>query len=451
MASPGAARTNAGSPMVIEEPGADVTIRWRPLLHHVVVRRLRSFLARRFHGKRPQWLADAYERFEFANVFLVVPTFIALWLAPRHFYRRLPQIVDGKHALYVTPIKYISYALVVTAPAVLWVYPMLPGSHGARELLEENVPPTAMHWIASKEDWIVQALLLIFALAAPLWIVPLNAILDMMRSFMTAARKNASDVQTVYELSKPAPHHTIFWIAVAGHLYGNIDCKRYWWGLCYFGVTSFLMLHVVAVAAVASSLAFSLLLPKVSFPLWLPAVVLVPFLMVPALLGEVLIIRPYVELLRATQKRISLEIHIDDIEVVRLIVDLLIAQLTDLQRLQAYSDNFGRDELPTTPERKKGIDDDTEIRQGEIVDASLAFEYAWRRLVRFWRIQDFDARKKSNDFQDAIVVGRSAACAIRLRLGLLEDWTNAVKVPAPVSHRIRGVASQLRAVIIEPA
>lgn len=424
---------------------------WRPLLHHVLVRRITSFLVRRFQGKTPRWVEDTYERFEVLNVLLVIPTFIAVWLGPRHFFRRLPQIVDGKHVLYVTPIKYLSYALIVTAPAVLWVYPMLVGAHGAHDLLDETIPPGLMRWIASKEEWIVWALLLMFGFAAPIWIVPLNSILGATRAFVTEIRKNANDVQTVYELSKPVPHHTVYDVAVAGHLYGNTDWRRFASGLCYFGVTAFLMLHVVALAGVVSALAFSILLSKVTFALWLPTIVLVPFLFVPALLGEVLIIRPYIELLRAAQKKVSLRIHIDDIEEVRFLVDLFIAQLNDLKRLQTYSDNFGCDGLPTTPERKRGIDEDAQTRMREIRDTNRAFQDASRRLSRFWWMQDFDARKNPAEFQKALVLGRSEACATRLRLALLEEAAAAVRVPAGVSGRITIVVSRLRNAIVMPS
>jgi hypothetical protein len=417
---------------------------WRPLFHHVLVRRITSILARRFHGRTPRWAEDLYERFEFLNVFLAVPTFIAVWLCPHHFFRRLPQVVDGKHVLYVTPIKYLSYALLVTAPAVLWLYPLLPGRKAAHELLDENISPGLMHWITSKEEWIVWALLLLFSLAAPLWIVPLNGILGATRVLITDARKNANDLPSLYEFSKPIPHHTVYDVAVAGHLYGNTDWALFTWALCYFGVTAFLMLHVVAVAALASAFLFALFTSKLTFTIVLPAIVLIPFFLGPALLGQVLIIRPYVELLRATQKRVSQAIIIDDIEEVRFIVDLLIAQLIDLKRLQTYSDNFGQDELPTTPERKRGIDDDTQIRLREIRDTNRAFEGASRRLVRFWWMEDIDARRRSADFKEALALGRLEACEKRLRLASLEKSLAEVRVPAGVSGWISICVSRLR-------
>lgn len=60
----------------------------------------------RWHRRWPHWAKDLYGLISYVNFVELIPTLSAIALAPRHFFRRLPQILAGKSRIYQTPIKF---------------------------------------------------------------------------------------------------------------------------------------------------------------------------------------------------------------------------------------------------------------------------------------------------------------------------------------------------------
>jgi hypothetical protein len=60
----------------------------------------------RWHRRWPHWAKDLYGLLSYVNFIELLPTILAIALAPRHFFRRLPQILAGKRRMYQTPIKF---------------------------------------------------------------------------------------------------------------------------------------------------------------------------------------------------------------------------------------------------------------------------------------------------------------------------------------------------------
>lgn len=63
---------------------------------------------RRTFGRSPHWLRDVYGLLSYVNFLELIPTLAAIGLAPRHFFRRLPQILTGSHTHYTTPVKFFA-------------------------------------------------------------------------------------------------------------------------------------------------------------------------------------------------------------------------------------------------------------------------------------------------------------------------------------------------------
>jgi hypothetical protein len=423
----------------------------RPLLHHVIARRMAGLKRHLFRGSTPKWVEDVYNFVEYVNFLRLAPTFVGLLVAPRHFFRRFPQIHKGQTSLYVTPVTYLWYSLLFTVAMAFIVYPNVPGVEHLYRFSHDYIPEWATHWLVLWGEYLAFLSLLLFCFFSPLWIVPTSWMLLGIYRFTDSAFRNAGDLQTSYEMSKPVPDHTLFFVPFSREVYQHIDRTRFAWGLFYFGITSFLMLHVVGIAVVASFYGFTFFVSRMSGMQYLPAFMLIPFLLLPATLGKRLLVQPYVELLRAAQRTPSTQIQFADLENIKFTVDLLVAGLVDLTEIEAHQSKFGIDRYPKSQERKDYLEEQRKERIGDIHGAALEFGTALSRLWIFWRTQDFDLRNERCAIRSEFIAARQRACQRELQLPKVKELLGQTSVNKETAALIQSSISKLEARLIMPS
>jgi hypothetical protein len=86
-----------------------------------VLQRISRFRRRIFGGSTPHWFKDGLSVLGFVNVLDLMPTLLATTLSPRHFYKRVPQIVANKRTWYKTPIKFLSSGVALIVLLLLFL------------------------------------------------------------------------------------------------------------------------------------------------------------------------------------------------------------------------------------------------------------------------------------------------------------------------------------------
>ena len=424
--------------------------KFKPLVYHVVVRRLARIKRRIFREKIARWMGDLAEIVEDVfdsvsqrlNSFRLLPAFLALWLAPRHFF----QATASKPTR--APL-FICHAGVLPHPSdglngcdPFFRHPRVPATAELGSSFKHYIPAWLTQAIA--EERLAGFLLLIFCFATPLWIVPLSAVMFGVRQFIRWALGNDSDLQSTSELSKPTHDDPVFLVPLSRHAYDLLDWKRYIWALCYFGLFGFLMLHLVGgVAFVSYSAAKYWMFSELHK--YVPVKVLVLLLVMPVLFAETLIVRPYAEALRSARKIPTKEMHLVDCEEVRFAVSLLIAELADLARLNGSLADFGKDRYPATSKKKAKIEREREKRLVEISKTTRDLLLGWSNLRGLWRMQEFDLRDASPALQEVFFAQRSEIFSQTVELDKLQDMVTRANLDPVDASRIACVNRELRA------
>jgi hypothetical protein len=431
---------------------------WKPTPYHRLVRRIARLKRYWFGAPAPTYLEDVFDiverlnLFEFLerlNFFLLVPTFIAIWSAPRHFFRRLPNIKDRKIPLYATPAKYFWYSLLFTVLMAFLVYPHLPGSEYVGHYLDGYVPEWVTNWfvIVPAEQRRACLLLLLFCALSPLWMVPTSWILlqghrliAFLWFFCIPNFVMVHGQKVKMQAFRFSP--TLFSVPLNPlEVYRHVDRSNFHCGLFYFGITSFLMFHVVGMAVIASYYGFVFFISNYEvLAIWpeaflyvTPMVALVLCILVPMALGRRLLVEPYVELIRWTQRTPFFKIQRNDIEEMQLAFDNLRAGLEVLPRR-------------TIPTITSPLFPDKEISKEQMDcvyrDALVA---ALSRLLSLWKIQDFDLRNSSN--RATFLTARQQACRATFPLERIKELVNERTLDDRTTCVIQCVLSQLNAVL----
>lgn len=335
--------------------------------------------------------------------------------------------------------------MLLTVAIAFFVYPRLPQTAAVGSFFGHYTPMWLRGLAAGEEKRIAEVFLLIFCFATPLWIVPLSTIAFAGRRYMTHEQKTASDVQTSYEFSKPTHSHPVFLVPLSRQAYELLDRKRYIWALCYFGLFGFLALHLLVIATFASLAGLKYLMSLYKEIGYLPSFMLVPFVAIPVIFAEKLIVRPYSEILRCARKIPTKEMHLVDCENIRFAVALLIVQLADLVQLNDYLAEFGRDTSPATEERKASIEHEREKRLVEISETTHHLIAGWSNLKEVWRIQEFDLHEAPPDLQTAFFAQRSEIILQTVELDKLEDLLLRANIEPSHSLHITRFICELRA------
>jgi hypothetical protein len=252
-----------------------------------------------FHGKTPDWASDAYKLIKYVNLLELIPTFGAFLTAPVHFFRRLPLIRRGKKRWYKTPLAFLALMVVAAYSAVELRHP-----HALLDLLRFFVQWMREHGhygiltLRSGIEFLVRhqrpatyLFLLLICFLSPIWILPpclfLAGITWLIEEFRDRRRERifirASDLNPYVML-----------IPLDPRVYWRLQWSAFAWGLFYFGLYALFVL-VIFVDNIAQGP------PHFFFRVGgLGVVLLFSYYVSLATLIQLLLIRPYAALLRAT-------------------------------------------------------------------------------------------------------------------------------------------------------
>jgi hypothetical protein len=88
-----------------------------------ILQRVSRLRRRLFSNSTPHWFKDALPLVSYINVVDLLPTLFAITLAPQHFYKRLPQYVQSKRTWFKTPIKFFTSSITLIVAALLVLAP----------------------------------------------------------------------------------------------------------------------------------------------------------------------------------------------------------------------------------------------------------------------------------------------------------------------------------------
>ena len=233
-----------------------------------------SRLKRRLLGKTtPHWFKDGTALIGYVNIVGLAPTLLAIAFAPRHFFERLPGYLTSKFTWVKTPLKFLTSS--TSSLAVLYLL---------------TVPADIVQGAGLKAEDVAKVFLCV-ALLSPL-LAPLACgfLYFLLRVFSIMP-------QVKVDRSLRAG----FLIPLSPLSYFHVRPKRYFWSIFYYGVYFCIALYAIMFTF--------------EFGMWLIAQLPSPdpggstaavgvftssaFLLV-ALVGYLLLIVPYIELLRAS-------------------------------------------------------------------------------------------------------------------------------------------------------
>jgi hypothetical protein len=86
-----------------------------------ILQQISRFRRRIFGIGSPHWFNDGISLISYINILDLVPTLLAITLAPWHFYTRLPQYVVTKNTWFKTPLKFFTSGVTLIAAMLLLV------------------------------------------------------------------------------------------------------------------------------------------------------------------------------------------------------------------------------------------------------------------------------------------------------------------------------------------
>lgn len=240
--------------------------------------------AGRWYQKWPHWSKDLTSLISYINFLGLVPTILSLALVPRHFFRRLPLILQQKKPLFRTPIAFFVNGSIL-------FYLLFSLRHKEFAGYAEGLGLVAQMLVLIPITPIAMALL-----AIVLWcIYQLPGLIPTRNPF-------------------PRPNPYPLYSAVSFQVYRNLDWPRYFWGLFYISiyfVTSWQFAMLTAGYAYRLNL---YLLDTFSTNRGIvEVIIIIVSLVCVAGITHLLVFRPYGEMLRASLKQPLKNIFLADI------------------------------------------------------------------------------------------------------------------------------------------
>lgn len=226
---------------------------------------------RRGFSRLPHWVKDAYDLVSYVNFVELVPTIVAIAIAPRHFFRRLPRTLEGKCPHYKTPIKFFANF----AALFLMLFFLRHGD------LKNVMSQANALW----------ALLLVIPLTPPAMII-----LGIISWGLYQAPRLAPNGDAF-----PATNHGPFKLLIDPRTYFRLDWRRFFWGLFYIGIYFLAAWQIVQVLIAANFLAVVYLVDAMGEGHFIPkAITILLGIAMVAFCIHGLVLHPYMELLRAS-------------------------------------------------------------------------------------------------------------------------------------------------------
>jgi hypothetical protein len=393
-------------------------------LIYKIIRLLRRLPRRLFGRRAPKFVGDVYDFIKYANWIELIPTAAAIVVCPHHFYRRLTRTLDKK-GVFLDPLHFAFNGLSVLITGVFFLYPRLAAHEFVRSLL--NRLPGALlagaeHLTKLKMGFVIVT----FALLTPIWIVPVSVLIYALLALLS--RLLQSDIVTDKGRSQrlESLDHELLLVPLALDVYRRLDKKRFGWSVCYYGVTAFVLIQVVAVVYTFGAYGFTGVMRQV------PGNISAALLLGPTVIAEALLIRPYIELLRASCVVPPIQFHRAAYMEIKVRSEILLGDLTDLSKLpEGRSRKKARWWLPSG--------DDGSFR-ANLIDSILSSADQLRSEIYSaaskMKVQEFDFRHLDESWLSTLRRERAQAFQDALGLDNLERAAKDPEVPDEVEQKI---------------
>lgn len=385
-----------------------------------LVRRLRRWRRALIRRGAPKYAFDTLEHLRFVSVLRLLLTAAVLLQNPRHFFRRLPRLLKAEKPLYLNPLEFLVAAIPFSLTLVLFYVSVRHPAGGINYWLSQLSRARAILYLGA------------FAALLPVWVIPLCLIVPAIMRLHEAAMQG--DLVDIGNPARPTGKHPWFRIPVAWETYRRLRLGAYLHGLAYCAGVSFLVAEVVGLLGMA---VFEIL--KSLRGGFYPAPLITPLIMLPALVAEISLIRPYVELLRAAGHIPTRLFHACDFEPASLTLEHLRLRNDAAKRHKAFWENEMR-------EGRHQVDYEA-IRQEllERVESSadrLAQEC--RDLDRMVRFQDVQYATTGSAWRRLLAEERRAALVESLPPPVLEELASDEELPRAARPRVTAALASVR-------
>jgi hypothetical protein len=181
-----------------------------------------SRVRRRILGSTtPHWVKDSLPLLGYVNVIDLLPTLLAITLAPRHFYMRLPQYTKSKRSWFKTPLKFFTSGVTLIVTLLFILAP------DALKLANIDDRTVAARYVA--------VICLASPIAIPIFCLALRFLLGM-----------ASAIPNV---SIPKSLKSNLLIPVSPRTYARLRLASFSWSIFYYGIYFFIASQVVQLFA----------------------------------------------------------------------------------------------------------------------------------------------------------------------------------------------------------
>ncbi|MEM9645561.1 MAG: hypothetical protein AAF989_11270 [Planctomycetota bacterium] len=270
--------------------------------------RLSGTIRRKFSGL-PHWVHDIYGLLSYVNFVELLPTVAAIAMAPRHFFRRLPQTMAGQRSHFQTPVKFFANFAALFL-AVFFV------RHGDwTQLSEEGI-----------SFWYLAALipmtpLAMYGLGIVSWVL-----------YQVPRLSPNGD-------AFPPPNGGAFKLLLNPVTYLNLDPVKFLWGLFYISVYFVAVWQLVQVLVALDFLGVVYLVNALGDGhIAVKGIMILMGLAIVALSVHGFVLHPYMELLRAALRRPTVNVFESDVHQVRQMVREFLALPKDHDALDAHAD-----------------------------------------------------------------------------------------------------------------
>ena len=228
----------------------------------------------RWYRKWPHWSRDLTSLISYINFLGLIPTILSLALVPRHFFRRLPLVLQQKKPQFRTPVAFFVNGSVLFYLAFSLRHKEFAGYAEGLELVAQML-----------------VLIPITPIAMALLALVLWCIYQLPRLIPT---------QTAFPQPNPYP----LFSALSFQVYRNLDWPRYFWGLFYISVYFVSSWQFAMLAAGYGYRLNNFLLDTFSTSRGIVEVIItIVSLVCVGGIAHLLVFRPYGEMLRASLKQ----------------------------------------------------------------------------------------------------------------------------------------------------
>jgi hypothetical protein len=174
-----------------------------------MLQRLSRIRRRIFGSALPHWLKDGLPLVAYVNIIDLLPTLLAITLAPWHFYARLPQYLVNKRTWFKTPLKFFTSAITLIVALIFLL------------------APDVMTEAGISDKTVIAGYLAIICLSAPFTVPLVCLVIRILLGIASAAPGGQTSPRSI---------RANLLIPLSPWTYIRLDWISYFWSLFYYGI-----------------------------------------------------------------------------------------------------------------------------------------------------------------------------------------------------------------------